>query len=141
MTRRTSAVCWLFLGIAAALACGGGDEASGTRCATHADCENSAEARALGRCAPQDVYCAAQRCQARCAGSCQVVSPELNPCSDPALICNEPASGDSPVTYCTALPIACQSAGDCPLYRPLPEGEWACNGNMCRFPGYAYASE
>jgi hypothetical protein len=118
--------------------CADPDPEEGVRCSTSLECRESAEfARTFGRCVAE-VYCLSNRCAGQCLGSCQVVDPLFNPCEGEGQICNESANTVSE-GLCTALPIACSDADDCPLFRPNDAGAWQCVERVCRFPGFDYA--
>lgn len=131
---------WLSLAFVIA-ACDHESEPGPTPCTTSDECWDSREVREVGRCAPKNVYCLDNTCVAECAEICETVSPELNACADERLICNEATSGDDELAFCTGAKIGCESADDCPLYRPASDGSWTCDANVCRFPGFHYADE
>jgi hypothetical protein len=107
-------------------------------CARNSDCADSAVASQL-KCPFQQVYCLKEQCKGGCGELCTVLRPDLNPCLEG--ICKpSPLGGD--FTYCTMLPIPCQTAADCPLYLPpLADGgqsSWTCEDQICRYPGFEY---
>lgn len=120
----------------------GCDNGDPTPCASAAACWNAQESKDLGRCAPREVACVNGTCRARCGNSCQVVEATTNPCQEAGLICNQSSSGKEDFTYCTATPIACENASDCPVYRPASAdaatAEWTCEQGTCRYPGFVY---
>jgi hypothetical protein len=114
-------------------------------CETADDCWSAPEAKELDRCAPAEAACLGGSCRLACAQTCEVVDPQVNPCHDPKLICNQAKNGAIDLPFCAGSPIACTSADDCPV--GLPEGaaddatQWDCDAGVCRFPGFVYAWE
>jgi len=126
-----------------------GPGCGGTSCKVPADCQNSDEAKELGRCAPQEAICFHGECRVGCTDTCTALEQEVRPCPGGS-ICTEsksrpnPASGRNPTSTCTRAAIACTSADDCPLVIPptaTASGAWACNEGVCRFPGFRLAYE
>ena len=123
-----------------ASSCADGDD-NRTTCQTHDDCWEAPELQELGRCFPKEAVCNAGYCDGRCAASCTVVRQDVNPCAEPALICNQRSAvdpEDDEVAYCQSTEIQCSSSADCPIYRPTSEGAWECRNGVCRFPGFDY---
>ena len=121
-------------------ACADAEPEEGVRCGTSLECRESEKfAYTLGRCVAE-VYCLSNQCAGHCIGSCQVVDPLFDPCEDAEQICSESANTVSQ-GLCTALPIECSDADDCPLFRPNNTDGWQCVEGVCRFPGFAYAIE
>lgn len=125
------------------LACNGDLDATRTYCASSEECLDSPEVLQAGRCAPMNVYCKNHGCVAHCAEECSTVLASINPCRDQSLICTDSANLDpnSEIAYCTGRAISCDSVGDCPRYRPFSDGDWSCEEDVCRFPGFKYADE
>ncbi len=125
--------------IASSVGCG-----KSNQCTSHADCYNSQVAEDLGRCAPIEVYCSNRTCRATCGQICTTANSAVNACSDPELLCND-ATTPAEINFCTALPIACTSVDDCPLYRPPDaqgiQHDWTCERGLCRYPGFRYKWE
>lgn len=145
--------------LAAACACGSRDKLAdatpagdgltetGTipECTQPADCTNSQAAKDIGRCGARDVWCQAGTCRGACRNVCETVSFEANSCGDDGLVCNqnEPVS-QARLFYCTAIPIPCVTARDCPIYRPRTDAgvaAWECWEGVCRYPGFRYLIE
>jgi len=133
LRNRTAIVVAAMLGLW--LGCG---DDEGTACARHTDCTNSQEAMDVGRCAPE-AACVEGHCRAWCPQTCSVALEDVNPCEE-GYVCSESVSGVEPRTTCRATEIACDSADQCPLYRP-GDGAWSCEDNICRFPGFSYLYE
>lgn len=104
-------------------------------CKVSGDC-TSAQVRAE-RCGPE-LICKSGQCRSRCTPSCVTVSPEVDACEG-ELICSHSRSDESERGDCVGAPIRCQTAEDCPIYRPSDDGEWSCVEERCRFPGFEYA--
>lgn len=121
--------------------CSGSDTPSA--CETADDCWNTPEAEGLGRCAPKEAACVRGACRIACPQLCEAVEPNVNPCREPALVCNQSSSGSVDLPFCAHAPIACESVDDCPVTRPstAEAGEWTCEQGVCRFPGFAYVWE
>jgi len=118
---------------------------TGDECTTNADCTNSQAAKDIGRCGARDVYCQAGRCGAVCRNICETVIAEANSCGNEGLICNQSAA-TSPMRqgYCTGIPISCQLASECPIYRPSTDAAaavWECADGVCRYSGFHYLIE
>lgn len=126
------------------LASAGCHSGGGTACSIAAECWNTPESKSLGRCGPKEVGCVQGECAAACPSTCRMIEDDRNPCVDPARICNESPTGPSPA-YCTALPIACTTEVDCPIYRPRDangqQSTWTCTEGFCRYPGLSYPWE
>ena len=124
------------------LMCGG---SSPTPCTAKAECYNSAESHALGRCAPREVACVRGTCRVDCPQLCEAVDPATNPCADSMQICNQSKSGQEDNPYCASGPIPCTTADDCPLVRPATATDatavWTCENGTCQFPGFHYGWE
>jgi hypothetical protein len=109
-------------------------------CVEHDECwVNDRLSMALARCMFQERACQSGECRGWCAEPCRVALIEENPCSDPAQICNEPASGAGSMWHCQSTPVKCQAAVDCPKQRP-GAGNWLCVEGVCRFPEFEYAA-
>ena len=116
--------------------CGDTDEIP---CETTLDCQESLEfSSRLGRCV-SEAYCLHGSCGGSCVEPCEMGDPAVNPCDDPGSICTEPVAPNAMVSFCTALPIACESDEGCPVFKPTETGAWACIEGICRFPNFAYA--
>lgn len=115
-----------------------------TPCERAEDCASSAEARGVGRCAPE-LACVAGTCRAECLGLCSI-DPENRfptPQCERGGICNQPVvrKAGAPLDNdrCTRRTIHCTHADDCPRQKPTPDGEWTCDAEgICRFPGFAF---
>jgi hypothetical protein len=107
-------------------------------CVVEDECWHAESLQELGRCAPKDVWCRSGECGGRCAQTCEVIDPAVNPC-EPDMICTEGKTLTS-LPMCTDHPINCKIADDCPIYIPPTEmsGAWECIDSLCRFPGYEY---
>ena len=105
-----------------------------TLCAVHDDCGNSEIAQEQGRCAPR-VACVEGICDAWCPDTCEVIDPDVNPCTEPGWIC---PSVDGSTARCIPTEISCETTNDCPDYRPSSTGAWTCDNGTCRFPGFQY---
>lgn len=123
-----------------AISCSKEAEQGPIPCATHDECL-SAAGEFPERCAPRDWYCHDGACEVSCAQICEVASDDVNPCTDTTLICNEPQGSSIELPHCTGRPIECSSPADCPLFKPSDNGTWTCEGGVCQFPGFSYASE
>jgi hypothetical protein len=127
------------------LACDGEDGLSNT-CNVNADCVDSQAAKDIEpiRCGPKDLYCLEGTCHGECRELCEVVRDDMNPCSEPRHCVRQGDSSDA-LSFCTIMPIPCDTADDCPAYRTvLPEGgqgEWSCDDEVCRYPGVEYATQ
>ena len=123
----------------------------GPECEKKEDCILSQAATKYGGCAPLEYWCASGSCKAICGASCKIVMADFDPC--PAgLVCAQPRVNQNTTAdssyFCTALPIPCQSADDCPVFTPSLEngpaagspGVWSCENGFCRFPGLSYLS-
>ena len=107
-------------------------------CARNSECADSGVARSTSelKCPTREVYCLQGQCKGGCGESCTVLRTNLNPCSEG--MCTSRLE----LSYCTMLPIPCETAGDCPLYLPpLADGgqsSWTCENQICRYPGFEY---
>jgi hypothetical protein len=124
------------LALAALLAscvAGCGDDA--TPCDVHADCNGSKESLEAGRCGPSSA-CVDGECIAWCPQRCGPLADDDAPCED-GYVCTEPMSGPAGRPICSATEIECEDAAQCPKERP-GDGEWTCEDQVCRFPGFSY---
>jgi hypothetical protein len=118
-----------------------------TPCQTNAECVASPEAEAIKNylCGPREAYCLDGGCHAECRESCTVARSDTNPCPYPGQ-CERVqfAPADPILGFCTARPIACTTVDNCPDYLPpLPSGgtgEWTCEGGLCTYPEFEYAT-
>jgi hypothetical protein len=123
-------------------------------CGKTEDCILSKAATAYGGCAPLEYWCDSGACKATCQRPCKVVMPDFDPCPAGS-VCAQPTINHSDVSdpsyFCTAFPIPCGSADDCPPYTPNVKsgadagpagspGVWSCDNGFCRFPGFSYMS-
>lgn len=122
------------------VSCGTTSQPASVPCETHADCDRPEVLGPLGRCFPKEAYCSAGMCEAACRPLCEVVRPDTNPCPG-ELVCTDSGKTDQEGAYCTALPVACATAEDCPAYLPAPTGKWECSQGTCTFPEFEYAAE
>jgi hypothetical protein len=128
----------LLLVAAQLVTCG---SSSATACKVADECWSAPETEDLGRCGPKEVACLADRCRVDCAQLCEVVEALVNPCRNPAQVCNQSKSGKEGSPYCASGPIACESVDDCPLSIPTGSANdaWTCENKVCRLPGFEYA--
>jgi hypothetical protein len=136
--KQGAALVVLLLAAAPLVTCG---SSGATACKVADECWSAPEADDLGRCAPKEVACLADRCRIDCAQPCEVVDPLVSPCRNPAQVCNQSKSGKEGSPYCASGPIACESVDDCPLSIPTGSADdaWACEASVCRLPGFQYA--
>jgi hypothetical protein len=114
--------------------------ASSAECAVHADCYGSPIANAQGRCAPE-VACIDGVCDAWCPSNiCTTTQEETNEC-DQGWICADPRVSGITIPACRATEIPCETADQCPKHKPSSMGEWTCEADICRFPGFRYLYE
>ena len=110
----------------------------GTECRVNSDCSPT---EAL-RCAAEDVYCLNGQCHQDCTEQCEAIRTDMNPCRESQLCAPRP--DDSGVGYCTIMPIRCLNVNFCPVYQPQtgaePDAEWSCEGGICTYPGFSYAT-
>lgn len=126
--------------LALALARGCGAEQEPFSCTVHDDCWSDPALTELGRCGPE-ALCVNGICRSWCPQVCEIAREDVNPCKDVTLVCNDPVEPPGTPGFCVAYPISCETARQCPKYRPTLSGEWDCIGGTCRFPEFAYASE
>jgi hypothetical protein len=107
----------------------------GPKCTRNSECDPTAKLKGPS----WQVYCLEGRCKGGCGDFCTVLRADLNPCLEG--ICR-PSSGGGAFSWCTMLPIPCQTAADCPLYLPPLAGggqaSWTCEDQICRYPGFEY---
>lgn len=109
-------------------------------CHSNADCEDSEAAKMAAelKCPFSEFYCLAGQCQFDCGDVCMIARVDVNPCVKGICI-SRPQAPE--ITYCTMLPVKCDSAEDCPAYLPSQDGTWTCEQGICRFPGFTYPTQ
>jgi hypothetical protein len=110
-------------------------------CTNDDQCWNTQSTHALGRCYPKVVACIDRRCLSTCTDLCEVVDATINPCVDSRRICNQAPANVSATAFCTPLRPSCRDAVDCPIYRPVVDGEqheWSCESGFCTYPGVEF---
>jgi hypothetical protein len=122
---------------------GGCERGAAGECRGNADCVNSQAAIDIGRCGARDVWCHEGACNASCREPCETVAVDVSSCgTETGLVCNQSErTGQGQLGYCTALPIPCETAADCPAYRPpadVEDAAWECLAGICRYPGFEY---
>jgi hypothetical protein len=116
--------------------------AAGKTCHANSECEGSPAATDLSRVrCIGEVYCADGQCHGDCRTRCEQVRSDVNACSDGA-IC---VPFDSAAAFCSHLPVQCQSAEQCPAYRPVDAGgqqdQWKCEAGLCTYPGFSFSTK
>lgn len=113
---------------------------TGGTCTINADCADSAAAQAIQnvRCIGAELYCLQGQCHGDCADSCTAVRTDVNPCPAPRVCAPS-------MSVCKIIPIKCQTASNCPKYLP-PTADggiaaWVCEGGICAYPGFQYATQ
>jgi hypothetical protein len=119
-----------------AFSCGSDDA-----CQTRTDCASNSElSERIGRC-NSEIVCESGHCYGECVERCSVSREDVNPCTKPDFVCNEPMVPKNDDFYCRAHEITCKSLTDCPKYRPVLSESWTCDDGVCRFPGFKYSIE
>jgi hypothetical protein len=119
------------------------NDSSISACNENADCAKSTaadKARDL-KCLLPEVYCLQNKCAFGCGAVCTVARVDVNPC-DQGICAPSPYQGSKDMSFCTMLPVKCDSTSDCPRYLPSvaggQDGSWTCEGGVCTYPGFDY---
>lgn len=107
-------------------------------CTVNADCADSAAVAeaAMLKCPEAEVFCDGGQCAAECALECVVSRLDVNPCESGTC-----SLGPFGRTYCSMLPVECESEEACPAFLPDGETAWTCDEGVCKHPSWEYPTQ